>query len=327
MENTDQKQKAKAHYGRPSVPPNLFTEKEIKKMSRLKHWTLNSIFIAVSLLVLFFPMSVTVKASGKTVPAVIYAVDAPFEGRVEEIYSSEGMAVKAGDAILKIKSEKLLSEMEQIEKELEIIATKILSSETELKTQAAKTEKSRLYYEVGSISLSEKNETEENLTVAQQQHAILLKEKEKISAKIAYFKNLQSKQIVIAPADGFILSGLKDKLGKMLSEGEELIKLASKDLNIEILVTEDQAAHVWPGANAKIRFYSNPLMTYKARVLKMDSKVEEEVERIWLKKNVVKITLEVQRDVPLTPGMKAYAAISSGKRLSLLQKIVTRILF
>lgn len=327
MENTDQKQKAKAYYGRPSVPPNLFTEKEIKKMSRRKYWALNSIFIAVSLLVLFFPTSVTIKASGKTVPAVIYAVDAPFESKIEEIYSSEGMAVKAGDAILKIKSEKLSSELEQLEMELEIVATKILGSEAELKTQATKTEKARLYYEVGSISLSEKNETEENLTVAQQHHAISLKEKEKISAKIAYFKNLQSKQIITAPADGFILSGLKDKLGKMLSEGEELIKLASKDLSIEVLVTEDQAAYVWPGANARIRFYSNPLKTYKARVLKMDSKVEEEVERIWLKKNVVRITLEVQSDVPLTPGMKAYAVISSGKSLSLLQKIVTRILF
>lgn len=327
MQNTDQKQKPKAHYGRPSVPPNLFTEKEVKKMSRRKVWTLNGLFVGASFLVLFFPMSVTIKASGKTVPAVVYAVDAPFESKIEEIYSSEGMAVKAGDAILKIKSEKLSSELEQFEKEQEIVSTKILGAEAELKAQTAKAEKSRLYYEVGSIALSEKNEAEEKLTLAQQHLAILLKEKEKVSSKIDYLKNLQAKNLITAPADGFILSGLKDKLGKMLPEGAELIKLASKDLSVEILVTEDQAAHVWPGAGARIRFYSSPLKTYKARVLKMDSKVEEEVERIWLKKNVVRITLEIQGDVSLTPGMKAYAVIHSGKKRNLLQKIVTRILF
>ena len=297
-------------------------------MSKPRFWALNLFFIVVSLLILFYPIPITVKAAGKTVPAMVYCLDAPFAGELTEVNAAEGSEVKSGSVILKLKSEKLSADIEQLLKESEIITAKIKSEQTELNIQQAKAQKSKLYYEVGSIPLSEKSEAQEKVTLLEKNYDVLIKEKGKITAQVAYLRRIQEKGSVTAPVDGIILSALHDRAGKMFAEGEELLKIASKAMVLDVLIPEDQATIVYPGAEAKIRFGFDPLKIYHGRVISIDSKVQEEVERVWIKKNVVRVTIELlDTEMPLVPGMQAHISVGSDKKQTLVQKLLVHLLF
>ena len=87
MENTTNSQKPfehnKSHYGKPSVPPNLFTERKVKKMSGFRFWLSVVLFGTISFTVLFYPVPVVVHAEGEAVPVVVYLAAAPFAGTLQ----------------------------------------------------------------------------------------------------------------------------------------------------------------------------------------------------------------------------------------------------
>lgn len=310
-----------SRYGRPSVPPNLFTDQKGKRMSRTKRLALTAIFAIVSMGILFFPQQVTVKVMGKTVPAIIYSVDAPFAGRVVKVLEAEGSLVHADDVIAVLQSDSLNNQITQQTKEVEILNAQMERAKLEFQSQEIRRQRYRLYLEVGTVAETDLKSVENDLAKAQAEVSLLTHQLEKGESALAHLQTLKEMKTIKAPADGVILSPLRDKIGMVLSTGEEILQLASNEMVLEFLVPEDQAHRVVAGTAVKVRFMSEPFKTYSASVTKLDEKVDEQIERMWLVKNVIRVTAQLDEPLALSPGMKVQAVFHSQSKTNLARKI------
>ncbi len=331
MENIGHSQKPSdrnsAHYGKPSVPPNLFTERKMNGMSGFKFWFLTTSFGIAILGVLFYPMPIIARAEGEVIPLAVYSVAAPFSGRVAAVRSLEGESVRKGTTLLELKSPRLVSEIANLGKDKEVLEAKIQGVEEEIKAQEQKVKQGRVYYEVGVISLSDKSDLESKLWLLKKSKQSLGKEKDGVQIRFDYLKKLAMKKVVSSPADGILISGLREKLGKAVEEGEELFKVAGNIMVIEVSVPEKSADGISAGMGASLRFESYPLKIYRGQIVKVERKAEEQIEKIWIKKSVVKVQIKILEDVSLMPGMKVSANIKSSRKSGIAQKLARRILY
>lgn len=277
-------QEKRTSFGRPGVPPNLFADKPANPVSRKKFIVMTGLFVLISVTILLYPRQVKVCGTGKTVPAAIHTVSAAIAGKIIEVNVSEGEEVKAGSLLLKLANEKLEMEIEDALKEKEINAVKIDKLVEEKRIQENEVRKSKVFYEVGGIPRAEEIAAENKLVVIIRNTAIACREKDKIETKLQYLQSLKKKEEITAPIDGIILTPLKDRIGKHLVEGEEALKIGGKEIVIEASIPEENARDLFVGSKAVLRFSSVPLKGYHGNVIKVDSKVEEEVEKVWLKK-------------------------------------------
>ena len=293
-------------------------------MSKRKRLFLTGLFTAVSFVILFYPYKITVRADGKTVPAIIYAVDAPISGKIIQVPQGEGSSVRAGEIIAILHSDSLNNEILQQTKEVEILTKQIRKAELELQDLEARAKRYQMYMEVGTVSAMELKKVENELSKAQVETALIRHRLEKGQVALEHLRSLKEMEVIKASADGVILSRLKDKLGMVLPAGEEILRLASHETALEFLVPEDQAQHISPGSKANVRFTSNPFTSYQASVVKLDEKVDEAIERMWLVKNVIRITAKLDEPLSLTSGMKVRAEIHSQGKTNLARRIAAR---
>ena len=196
----------------------------------------------------------------------------------------------------------------------------------EKKARAETAIRSKLYYEVGSISLREKRQTEDLLIAIERDISIQGKEVEEIDATLKYMLAQKEKEMINAPADGVILTPLRDRLEMILSEGQEIFKLAGKEMAVEFFVPEEQMRLISVGSKVNLRFVSEPLKTYHGSVLRIDSKVQTQQEKVWITKSGVWVTRGLQEIAELSPGKKVHVQILSEQSRSLIENLVTRLL-
>ena len=331
MENKEQGMNSKDHknsgHNASDIPPELFSERRPVRSSKKKFFIATALFALVSALILLLPHKVSVKGMGQAVPAKIYSVGAETAGKIAEVYCIEGTQVIAGSPIIKLSNEKLASTIEETQKRREAALGRLGVLNAEKSTRSGGVERSKLYYEVGSISLREKRQTEDLLLAIEREIVIQNKEVEEIDASLNYLLAQKEKEIIKAPADGVILTPLKDHLEMVLSEGQEVFKLAGKEMAVEVFVPEEQMRFVCVGSQANLRFVSNPLKTYHGSVLRLDSKVETQQEKVWITKSGVWVTIGISDAIEMTPGKKAYVQIFSEYRHSLIANLAARFLF
>ena len=313
-------------FAKSNTPPDLFSAGKPRRTSKKRFIVMTILFAIVSSVMLLFPTRITVNGIGQIVPAKIYSVGAEISGKIVEVYCIEGTQVIAGSPIVKLHNEKLSATIEETQKRREIAEGKrgILKAEKETREEWAT--RCALYYEVGSISLREKRQAEDAAVAIERNIAIQTKEVEEIDTTLRYLQNLQQKEFVNAPAAGVILTPLKDRLEMVLSEGQEVFKLAGKEMAVAFFVPEDQLRFVSVGSKVNIRFVSDPLKTYHGSVLRMDSKVETQQEKVWITKSGVWATISLTETVDLTPGKKVNVQILSNDRRALIQMFADRIM-
>ena len=227
-------------------------------------------------------------------------MDAPISGKIIQVPQGEGSSVRAGEIIAILHSDSLNNEILQQTKEVEILTKQIRKAELELQDLEARAKRYQMYMEVGTVSAMELKKVENELSKAQVETALIRHRLEKGQVALEHLRSLKEMEVIKASADGVILSRLKDKLGMVLPAGEEILRLASHETALEFLVPEDQAQHISPGSKANVRFTSNPFTSYQSSVVKLDEKVDEEIERMWLVKNVIRITAKLDEPLSLT---------------------------
>lgn len=329
-QNTQQTKSArnKPRYGRPSTPPNLFTDKKQKPaLSRTKRLLIQFAFIGASLTILLFPYRANVKAEGKVIPAKIYSVDSPVTGTVTQVFQEEGSEVNKGDRLLHLKSHELELQIKQSEKEIEIIQTEIAILEKDKAIQSQLVKKNLVYFETGSISESDKQIAEQKLQQMKERQALLLKRKEQALNRQSYLQSLSEALLIHSPVKGIVLTNLRDYAGRTIREGEQAVKIANRDFTLEVLVTEDLASSLHTGNKASIRFLSKPFQTYRGTIEKMDSKVDERIEQIWNKRSVIRVLVKPDTALQLKSGMEARVQFKANQKTNLLQQIVKQIIF
>ncbi len=312
--------------GKPSVPPDLFSQKRPGHISRKRFLFLTALFAIVSAAILLYPFQVSVKGVGQTVPAKIYSVCAEPGGKIVEIYCVEGTQVIAGSPIVRLSNAKLASAIEETQKRREIAVGKLGMLRAEKRARAEAAIRSKLYYEVGSISLREKRQTEDLLVAIDREISIQNKEVEEIDANLNYMLAQKEKEMVNAPAAGVILTPLKDRLEMVLSEGQEVFKLAGKEMAVAFFVPEEQVRYVSVGSKVNLRFVSDPLKTSRGRVLRIDSKVDTQQEKVWITKSGVWVTIALDGTAQMVSGKKALVQILSNHKCSLISALAARFL-
>ncbi len=313
-------------FAKSNTPPDLFSAGKPRRVSKKRFLVLTVLFAVVSSVILLFPTRVTVKGMGQTVPAKIYSVGAEMSGKIVEVYCLEGTQVIAGSPIVRLRNEKLNSTVEETQKRREIAEGKLGILKAEKKTREEWAIRCGLYYEVGSISLREKRQAEDVVLAMERNIAIQTKEVEEIDTTLRYLQNLQQNEFIKAPAAGVLLTPLKDRLEMILSEGQEVFRLAGKEMAVEFFVPEEQLRFISVGSEVNLRFVSDPLKTYHGNVLRLDSKVETQQEKVWIKKSGVWVTIGLTDSVELKPGNKVHVQILSESRESLIKNLAARFL-
>ncbi len=309
---------------RPNTPPDLFLAGRPRHSSKKRFIVLTALFAIVSSGILLFPTRITVKGMGQSVPAKIYSVGAEMSGKIVEVYCLEGTQVIAGSPIVRLRNEKLASTIEETQKRREIAEGKLGILKAEKKTRDEWATRCGLYYEVGSISLREKRQAEDAALAIERNIAIQAKEVEEIDTTLNYLQKLQQKEFVKAPAAGVILSPLKDRLEMVLSEGQEVFRLAGKEMAVEFFIPEEKVRFVSVGSKVNVRFVSEPLKTYHGSIVRLDSKVETQQEKVWITKSGVWATIGLDDASTLTPGKNAHVQILCEHKRSLIEKMATR---
>lgn len=283
---------------------------------------LTALFAIASAILLLVPYKASIKGMGETVPAKTYSVCAETPGKLSEVYCIEGTEVIAGSAIARLSNAKLESTIEETQKRREIALAKLDVLKAEKKARGEAAIRSKLYYEVGSISLREKRQTEDLLIAIDREISIQEKGVEEIDATLKYMLVQKEKEMIKAPADGVILTPLKDRLEMVLSEGQEVFRLAGKEMAVEFFVPEEQVRLVSVGSKVNLRFVANPLKIYHGNVLRMDSKVQTRQEKVWVAKSGVWVTIGLNEVAELVPGKKVYVQIESKFRYSFIANII-----
>ncbi len=314
-------------YGRPSTPPNLFTDKKQKPaMSKAKRLMMQFAFVGISLTILLLPVRITVKADGKIIPTSIYSVDTPATGTVIKVFKEEGSEIKKGDALLQLKSDELELRNKQIEKEIEIIQSEMAILEKEKIIQGQIVKKNQLYFETGGISESDKQTAEQRLQQINVRQELLHKREEQVLERKLYLQQLSEALLMRSPADGIVLTNLRDYVGRTIKEGDQAVQIANREYALEVLVIEDRASALRTGITASIRFLSEPFITYRGTIEKIDSKVDERIERIWNKSSVIRVLVKPDTSLDLQSGMEARVKFKTTQKTNFLQQIVKQII-
>jgi multidrug efflux pump subunit AcrA (membrane-fusion protein) len=310
-----------------NVPPNLFEDERISKGSKQKWGAFFVGFAVIAALVVWFPYSTTIQVTGKTVPQQIWSVDAPFAGMIVESVAQKGNVIQAGERLLVLESESLSSQLRTLTQETDILATRIKMLEGNIREAKEISERKRIYYEVGTIALNDRKSAVSQLNELEGNLKILSQEREKAEAKRKDVETLSDKGVLNSPVDGIVYSEIKNQQGERVSEGEELLEIASPGCNFEIAVSEEEARLMEIGAKADIRLASAPFKVYQGRVVRKEAKVEEEIDRVWYKTHKVHVLIEPLEGIPLVPGMQADVKIPAQQKTSLLRRLVIRTLF
>src|SRR6201993_4902475 len=259
----------------------------------------------------------TVSATGKIQPETEVKISPEVAGEIIELPVEDGMQVKKGDLLVKIKPDSYKALLEQQEAAISSAkATNLQQKATMLKT-TQDLKRAEDMYGKKTISIQEYNAAQAAADVAKNTYESSLHEIERAEAGSSQARDQLSKTTVYSPIDGTVTI-LNSKLGERIVAtgqfaGTEVMRVA--DLNhmeARVDVNENDVVNVKVGdkANVKIDAYGD--RKFHGTVYQIantgtttGSGTQEEVTNFQ-----VKVRIEDQ-DVPLKPGLSCTADIET----------------
>ena len=259
----------------------------------------------------------TVSATGKIQPETEVKISPEVAGEIIELPVEDGMNVKKGDLLVKIKPDSYKALLEQQEAGISSAkATNLQQKATMLKC-AQDLKRAEDMYAKKTISIQEYNAAQAAADVAKNTYESSLHEIERAEAGSSQARDQLSKTTVYSPIDGTVTI-LNSKLGERIVAtgqfaGTEVMRVA--DLNhmeARVDVNENDVVNVKVGdkANVKIDAYGD--RKFHGTVYQIantgtttGSGTQEEVTNFQ-----VKVRIE-DHDVPLKPGLSCTADIET----------------
>jgi HlyD family secretion protein len=259
----------------------------------------------------------TVSATGKIQPETEVKISPEVAGEIIELPVEDGMNVKKGDLLVKIRPDSYKALLEQQEAGISSAkATNLQQKATMLKT-AQDLKRAEDMYDKKTISIQEYNAAQAASDVAKNTYQSSLHEIERAEAGSSQARDQLSKTTVYSPIDGTV-TVLNSKLGERIVAtgqfaGTEVMRVA--DLNhmeARVDVNENDVVNVKVGdkANVKIDAYGD--RKFHGTVYQIantgtttGSGTQEEVTNFQ-----VKVRIE-DHDVPLKPGLSCTADIET----------------
>ncbi len=259
----------------------------------------------------------TVSATGKIQPETEVKISPEVAGEIIELPVEDGMKVKKGDLLVKIKPDSYKALLEQQEAAISSAkATNLQQKATMLKT-TQDLKRAEDMYGKKTISIQEYNAAQAAADVAKNTYESSVHEIERAEAGSSQARDQLSKTTVYSPIDGTVTI-LSSKLGERIVAtgqfaGTEVMRVA--DLNhmeARVDVNENDVVNVKVGdkANVKIDAYGD--RKFHGTVYQIantgtttGSGTQEEVTNFQ-----VKVRIDDQ-DVPLKPGLSCTADIET----------------
>jgi len=259
----------------------------------------------------------TVSATGKVQPETEVKISPEVAGEIIELPVADGMGIKKGDLLVKIKPDSYKALLEQQEAAISAAkATNLQQKASMLKTEQDLKRADDMYAKK-TISIQEYNAAQAAADVAKNTYESSLHEIERAQAGSSQARDQLSKTTVYSPIDGTVTI-LNSKLGERIVAtgqfaGTEVMRVADLSrMQAVIDVNENDVPNVKIGdkANVKIDAYGD--RKFKGTVAQIGNTAkttgtgtQEEVTNFE-----VKINLE-REDVLLRPGLSCTADIET----------------
>ena len=259
----------------------------------------------------------TVSATGKVQPETEVKISPEVAGEIIELPVADGMGIKKGDLLVKIKPDSYKALLEQQEAAISAAkATNLQQKATMLKTEQD-LKRAEDMYAKKTISIQEYNNAQAASDVAKNTYESSLHEIERAQAGSSQARDQLSKTTVYSPINGTVTI-LNSKLGERIVAtgqfaGTEVMRVADLSrMQAVIDVNENDVPNVKIGdkANVKIDAYGD--RKFRGTVAQIGntgkttgSGTQEEVTNFE-----VKINLE-REDVLLRPGLSCTADIET----------------
>src|SRR6267142_3265947 len=261
----------------------------------------------------------TVSATGKIQPEVEVKIAPEVAGEITELPVEDGMRVKKGDLLLKIKPDSYKALLEQQEAAISAAkATNLQQKATMLKTEHD-LRRSKDLFEKKLISEQEYNAAEAANDVAKNTYESSLHEIERAQASSSQARDQLSKTTIYSPMDGTVTI-LNSKLGERLVAtnqfaGTDVMRVADlSHMQAVVDVNENDVVNVKLGdkANIKIDAYGDRKFKGVVQQIANTGKTtgtgtQEEVTNFE-----VKIRVD-DHDVALRPGLSCTADIQTNE--------------
>jgi HlyD family secretion protein len=259
----------------------------------------------------------TVSATGKVQPEIEVKISPEVAGEITELPVEDGMQVKKGDLLLKIKPDSYKALLEQQEAAISAAkATNLQQKATMLKTEHD-LRRSKDLFEKKLISDQEYNAAEAASDVAKNTYESSLHEIERAQASSSQARDQLSKTTIYSPMDGTVTI-LNSKLGERLVAtnqfaGTDVMRVADlSHMQAVVDVNENDVVNVKLGdrANIKIDAYGDRKFKGVVQQIANTGKTtgtgtQEEVTNFE-----VKIRVD-DHDVALRPGLSCTADIET----------------
>ena len=204
-------------------------------------WRRSPLFwIGLVILLLVFPVRLTVLAPGELVPAHPLVIRAPLDGVLDTFHVEPNQSVKKGQPLFGF-DEAL------IQSRLEVALQTLATAETEYRQTSQQ------------ALLDAKFRT---------QLAMLTGKIEEKRTEVAYLREQLQRSRVLAPQDGVVLfDDPSEWIGRPVSVGERILRLAATtDTEVEVWLALADAVVLEPGANVNLYLNSSPLSPVAARM-------------------------------------------------------------
>ena len=259
----------------------------------------------------------TVSATGKVQPETEVKISPEVAGEIIELPVEDGMHIKKGDLLLKIKPDSYRAQLEQQEAAISAAkATNLQQKATMLKTEHD-LGRSKDLFEKKLVSEQEYNAAEAAYDVAKNTYESSLHEIERAEASSSQARDQLSKTTIYSPMDGTVTI-LNSKLGERLVAtnqfaGTEVMRVADlSHMQAVVDVNENDVVNVKLGdkANIKIDAYGDRKFKGVVQQIANTGKTtgtgtQEEVTNFE-----VKIRVD-DHDVALRPGLSCTADIET----------------
>ena len=192
------------------------------------------------LLLLLFPVRLTVVGQGELVPREPVVVRAPLDGVLHEFHVSPNQLVKQGDALFSYDNE--------------VVRSRLLVAQQTLATAQAE------YRQAAQSALTDAR--------AKFQIASLVGKVQEKQAELKFLAEQVTRTTVTAPQAGVVLfDEVSEWIGKPVQTGERVVRIADPaDVELEIWINLADAVPLRVGDEAKLFLAANPLDSLAAEV-------------------------------------------------------------
>ena len=261
----------------------------------------------------------TVSATGKVQPEVEVKISPEVAGEIIELPVEDGMAVKKGDLLVKIKPDSYKALVEQQEAAISAAkATNLQQKATMLKTEQD-LKRAEDMYAKKTISIQEYNAAQAAADVAKNTYESSLHEIERAQAGSSQARDQLSKTIIYSPIDGTVTL-LNSKLGERVVAtnqfaGTEMMRVADlSHMQAVVDVNENDVVNVKINDKTKIAIDAYADRKFHGTVQQIANTgkttgagTQEEVTNFE-----VKIRID-DHDVKLRPGLSCTADIETSE--------------